>query len=63
MQLGAADVEAFIKNLVEKGQPAPKVQGLGSKSLSSGKITVAGAPEGVDQNNFDGMRSFTGIGE
>mmetsp|Transcript_9125 Transcript_9125/g.23913 ORF Transcript_9125/g.23913 Transcript_9125/m.23913 type:complete len:166 (-) Transcript_9125:353-850(-) len=60
-ELGAQDVEAFIKNLVENGQPVVKTQGLGNKSLSSGKMTVKGAPKGVDANNFDGQRSFTGI--
>jgi hypothetical protein len=59
-ELGAQDVEAFIKNLVENGQPVVKTAGLGKNSLSAdpkGK-KVTGAPEGVDANNFDGQRSF-----
>ena len=59
-QLGAQDVEAFIKNLVEKGQPVVKAEGLGKGSLSSGKQKLLGAPEGVDANNFDGQRGFDG---
>ena len=59
-QLGAQDVEAFIKNLVEKGQPVVKTEGLGKSSLSSGTQKVLGAPEGVDQANFDGQRAFDG---
>merc|ERR1719149_568971 len=55
-ELGAQDVEAFIKNLVENGQPIVKAEGLGKSSLSSGKQKLLGAPEGVDQNNFDGQR-------
>lgn len=51
-------MEQFIKNLVENGQPVVKAGGLGKGSLSSGKQKVIGAPEGVDQNNFDGQRSF-----
>jgi hypothetical protein len=57
-QLGAQDVEAFIKNLVEKGQPVVKTEGLGRGSLSSGTQKLLGAPEGVDANNFDGQRQF-----
>ena len=38
-----------------------KAEGLGKKSLSSGKMKLLGAPEGVDQNNFDGQREFTGL--
>jgi len=57
-ELGQQDVDEFIKNLVEKGQPVVKAGGLGGKSLSSGKQAVLGAPEGVDANNFDGQRSF-----
>ena len=60
-EMGAADVEAFLKNLVENGQPDVKAEGLGGKSLSSGKVAVIGAPEGVDQANFDGQREFTGL--
>ena len=59
-ELGAQDVEAFIKNLVENGQPVVKAGGLGKNSLSAdpkGK-KVLGAPEGVDANNFDGQRQF-----
>ena len=59
-ELGAQDVEAFIKNLVENGQPVVKTTGLGKNSLSAdpkGK-KITGAPEGVDQNNFDGQRQF-----
>ena len=59
-ELGAQDVEEFIKNLVEKGQPVVKTDGLGKGSLSSGKQKLLGAPEGVDQNNFDGQRQFDG---
>merc|ERR1719197_335546 len=59
-ELGAQDVEEFIKNLVEKGQPVVKTEGLGKGSLSSGKQKLLGAPEGVDQNNFDGQRQFDG---
>ena len=54
--------QAFIKNLVENGQPVVKAGGLGKGSLSadpSGK-KVKGAPEGVDANNFDGQRGFDG---
>lgn len=57
-ELGAQDVEAFIKNLVEKGQPVVKTEGLGRGSLSSGTQKLLGAPEGVDANNFDGQRQF-----
>jgi len=57
-ELGQQDVDEFIKNLVEKGQPVVKAGGLGGKSLSSGKQKVLGAPEGVDANNFDGQRGF-----
>jgi len=57
-ELGAQDVEAFIKNLVEKGQPVVKTEGLGRASLSSGTQKLLGEPEGVDQNNFDGQRQF-----
>ena len=59
-ELGAQDVEAFIKNLVENGQPIVKAEGLGKGSLSAdpkGK-KIKGAPEGVDANNFDGQRGF-----
>ena len=62
-QLGQQDVDEFIKNLVANGQPIVNTPGLGSKSLSSGKVSIAGSPQGVDQNNFDGQRSFTGLGE
>ena len=58
VQMGAADVEAFLKNLVEKGTPVVKGGGLGKGSLSSGTQKVLGAPEGVDQANFDGQRQF-----
>merc|ERR550514_59217 len=51
-ELGQQDVDAFIKNLVEKGQPVVKAEGLGKSSLSS-SVKALGAPEGVDQNNFD----------
>lgn len=59
-ELGQQDVDAFIKNLVENGQPVVKAEGLGKGSLSAdpkGK-KVKGAPEGVEANNFDGQRSF-----
>ena len=61
-QLGAQDVEAFIKNLVENGDPTKKVAGLGKGSLTAmgGAKAMKGAPEGVEANNFDGMRSFGG---
>ena len=51
-------MEEFIKKLVSEGQPVVKAEGLGKASLSSGKQKVLGAPEGVDQNNFDGQRQF-----
>lgn len=59
-QLGAQDVEQFIKNLVENGQPVVKTTGLGKNSLSAGgkNNAILGAPEGVEANNFDGQRSF-----
>ena len=60
--MGAQDVDAFIKNLVDNGQPIQKVAGLGSKSLSSG-VKMVGGPAGVEENNFDGQRSFTGLTE
>ena len=61
-ELGAQDVEAFIKNLVENGEPLKKVAGLGGKSLSAmgGAKAMLGAPEGVEANNFDGQRGFGG---
>jgi len=57
-ELGAQDVEEFIKKLVAEGQPVVKAGGLGKGSLSSGTQKVLGAPEGVDANNFDGQRGF-----
>lgn len=64
-QLGQQDVDEFIKKLVAEGDPIKKVAGLGKKSLSAmgGAKALLGAPEGVDANNFDGQRSFTGLGE
>ena len=61
-QLGQQDVEEFIKNLVENGQPVAKVAGLGKSSLSAmgGAGAIKGAPEGVEANNFDGQRGFSG---
>ena len=61
-QLGQQDVDAFIKNLVENGEPLKKVAGLGGKSLSAmgGAKAMLGAPEGVEANNFDGQRGFGG---
>ena len=58
-ELGQQDVDAFIKNLVEKGQPVVKTEGLGKSSLSAG-LKMKGAPEGVEANNFDGQRGFDG---
>ena len=54
-------MEEFIKNLVENGTPIQKVSGLGKNSLSNMKTKMLGAPEGVEANNFDGQRSFTGL--
>jgi len=61
-ELGQQDVDEFIKNLVANGQPIPKVAGLGKNSLSAmgGAKALLGAPEGVEANNFDGQRGFTG---
>jgi len=61
-ELGQQDVEEFIKNLVENGQPVAKVAGLGKSSLSAmgGAGAIKGAPEGVEANNFDGQRGFSG---
>ena len=61
-QLGQQDVDAFIKNLVENGEPLKKVAGLGGKSLSAmgGAKSMLGAPAGVEENNFDGQRGFGG---
>ena len=56
-ELGQQDVDAFIKNLVENGQPVVKAEGLGKKSLTAmGK--GPGVPDGVEANNFDGQRGF-----
>jgi len=62
-ELGAQDVEEFIKNLVENGQPIQKTSGLGKSSLSNMSTKMLGAPEGVEANNFDGQRGFTGLPE
>lgn len=59
-ELGQQDVDAFIKNLVENGQPVVKAEGLGKNSLTAkgGAASMLGAPEGVEANNFDGQRGF-----
>ena len=63
-QLGQQDVDEFIKKLVETGQPIIKAGGLGKTSLSAmGAKGILGAPKGVESNNFDGQRSFTGLTE
>lgn len=63
-QLGQQDVDEFIKKLVETGQPIIKAGGLGKNSLSAmGAKGILGAPAGVESNNFDGQRGFTGLTE
>eukprot|EP00900_Chrysochromulina_parva_P014397 jgi/Chrpa1/22959/Chrysochromulina_OHIO_Genome00008269-RA len=63
-ELGQQDVDEFIKKLVETGQPIIKAGGLGKTSLSAmGAKGILGAPKGVESNNFDGQRSFTGLTE